>query len=168
VTVAEGREIARAERAVAAVVDPELPMLTLADLGVVRSVDFEDRRVVVTVTPTYTGCPATATIRTDLRLALAAAGFPDAEVRVQLAPPWSSDLITARGRAALRAHGIAPPGRVVEGPVDLVLEDRPPAPACPRCGSRSTRELARFGATPCTSLHVCAGCREPFDKVKEL
>jgi len=158
-------EVELARTAAAAVVDPELPMLTLRDLGVLRSVDLEDGRVVVTVTPTYSGCPALATMKADLRLALAAAGFADAEIRTVLAPAWTTDWITAEGRQALLAHGIAPPG---PRPVTLRLLESPPDPACPRCGSAATRTVSRFGASPCTSQHVCESCAEPFDKVKEL
>jgi ring-1,2-phenylacetyl-CoA epoxidase subunit PaaD len=158
-------ELARAKAAAGAVVDPELPMLTLADLGVLRSVELQEGRVVVTVTPTYSGCPALATMKADLRLALAAAGFPDPEVRTALAPAWTTDWISAAGRQALLEHGIAPPGR---GPVTLQLLERPPEPACPRCGSQDTRTVSWFGASPCTSQHVCRSCAEPFDRMKEL
>jgi ring-1,2-phenylacetyl-CoA epoxidase subunit PaaD len=161
-------ELARASEAAGSVVDPELPMLTLADLGVLRSVEHRDGRVVVTITPTYTGCPALTTMKVDLRLALAAAGFPDAEIRTVLAPAWTTDWITDRGRQALREHGIAPPGQLGHGPVALRLLERRPDPACPRCGSTDTREVSRFGASPCTSQHVCRSCAEPFDRVKEL
>lgn len=158
-------ELRRAEDAAASVVDPELPMLTLADLGVLRSVDLANGRVVVTVTPTYSGCPALTTMKADLRLALAAAGFPDAEIRTTLTPAWTTDWITEQGRQALADHGIAPPG---PRPVFLELLASVPDPACPRCGSTDTRVVSRFGASPCTSQHVCAACAEPFDKVKEL
>jgi ring-1,2-phenylacetyl-CoA epoxidase subunit PaaD len=160
-----------ARRAAEAVVDPEMPMLTLADLGVLRAVEVDGDRVVVTITPTYTGCPATATIRADLVLALTGAGVDQVEVRTSLSPAWSTDWITERGRQALADHGIAPPaaghGGSTGGPVDLLL--RPgPTPACPQCGSPDTREVSRYGASPCTSMHVCRSCGEPFDKVKEL
>jgi ring-1,2-phenylacetyl-CoA epoxidase subunit PaaD len=158
-------DLARAEAAAAAVVDPELPMLTLAELGVLRSVAVEDGRVVVTLTPTYSGCPALATMKADLRLALAAAGFAEVELRTVLAPAWTTDWITPAGRAALAAHGIAPPA---PGPVFLGLLEAPPTPTCPRCGSPETRLVSRFGASACTSQHVCRSCGEPFDKVKEL
>jgi ring-1,2-phenylacetyl-CoA epoxidase subunit PaaD len=152
------------------VVDPEMPMLTLADLGVLRDVEVSEGRVTVTVTPTYSGCPAMATIRADLAVALRRAGFEEVDIRTALTPAWTTDWISERGRNALREHGIAPPGAVRRhggGPVELVLLE-PPAPECPRCGSGSTREVSRFGASSCTSLHVCGSCAEPFDKVKEL
>lgn len=158
----------RARTAAAAVVDPELPMLTLADLGVLRSVELDDGRVVVTITPTYSGCPALATMRVDLRLALAAAGFPGAEIRTTLTPAWSTDMISDDGRRKLFEHGIAPPGPVRRRTVGLQLLDRPPDPPCPRCGATETRVVSPFGASACTSQHVCRSCGEPFDKVKEL
>lgn len=169
-------DLERARAVAATVPDPELPVLSLADLGVLRSVEAEGGTVVVTVTPTYAGCPATATIRADLRLALARAGFADVEVRTSLAPAWSTDWITERGRRALREHGIAPPGPAqgpTSGPaagrvVDLVLGTPPVTPVCPHCGAASTRELSRFGSAPCLSMHACLACAEPFEKVKEL
>ena len=161
-------DLGRAREVVAEVVDPELPMVTLDDLGVVRGVELDGERVVVTLTPTYVACPATATMKADVRVALARAGFEDVEVRTALAPAWSTDWITERGRRALAAHGIVPPGPVPVGPVPLTLGRRPEPPRCPQCDSPETREVSRFGASPCTSFHVCSACGEPFDKVKEL
>lgn len=160
-----------ARRAAEGVRDPEMPMLTLADLGVLRGVDDHDGRVVVTVTPTYSGCPAMAAIRADLATALSAAGFPDAQIRTVLTPPWSSDCITATGRRTLAEHGIAPPGPAPDGrdgPVALTL--RPPrrTVGCPHCGSADTESVSEFGATPCKSLHRCRSCAEPFERVKEI
>lgn len=149
---------------VARVVDPELPMLTLEDLGVLRNVDVEDGTVVVTLTPTYSGCPALATLRADVLVALRRAGYERAEVRTTLSPGWSSDWISERGKAALADHGISPPGK---GPTDLVLMPSPPL-ACPICGSTNTREVSRFGTTACRSLHTCRACGEMFDHVKEI
>jgi ring-1,2-phenylacetyl-CoA epoxidase subunit PaaD len=155
----------------AAVVDPEMPMLTLADLGVLRDVRAAGDTVTVTITPTYSGCPALETMRDDLRAALAAAGFGRVEVRTVLSPPWSTDWISEAGRAKLADHGIAPPGRVdprAAGPIPLSL-NRPPARVpCPRCGSDATEELSRFGPTACTALRRCSACREPFEHVKEI
>ena len=163
-----GTLTARARQTAESVVDPELPMLTLADLGVLRSVELDDDRAVVTITPTYTGCPALVTMKADLRLALAAAGFPDAEIRTTLSPAWTTDWITEEGRRALHEHGIAPPSPVGARTVTLQLLERPPDPACPRCGSTDTRVVSPFGASACTSQHACRTCAEPFDKVKEL
>jgi ring-1,2-phenylacetyl-CoA epoxidase subunit PaaD len=152
------------------VTDPELPMLTLADLGVLREVREADGTVIVSITPTYLGCPALGAMRDDLVAALRRAGFPRVEVRTVLAPAWSSDWITPDGRRKLAEAGIAPPGpapRRGPGPVPLVL-GAPPAPVrCPRCGSAQTRLLSAFGATACRSLYRCGTCQEPFEHVKE-
>jgi ring-1,2-phenylacetyl-CoA epoxidase subunit PaaD len=168
-TLDAAREIA------AAVPDPELPMMTLADLGILRRVTAEDGRVVVTITPTYAGCPAISVIAQDLRSRLARAGFADAIVRTELAPPWSSDQITPEGRDKLRAAGIAPPGqgprdrRAPGAPVPLTLTAAPRAPVpCPRCGSLDTERTAAFGPAACTALFRCATCREPFEQVKAI
>jgi ring-1,2-phenylacetyl-CoA epoxidase subunit PaaD len=160
-----------AEAVVAAVTDPELPMLTLADLGILRSVSSADGRVVVEITPTYTACPAMQTMREDIAYALDQAGYPEAEVRTVLAPAWSSDWITAEGRRKLASAGIAPPGAVrrqLPGPIPLTLVPFEPAVACPQCGSPSTELVSAFGATACRSLHRCTTCREPFEHVKEI
>lgn len=167
--VLDALDLERARRVAGTVVDPELPMLTLADLGVLRSVEEEDGRVVVTLTPTYTGCPALATMRADVAVALRRAGFDDVAVHLALSPAWSSDWISERGRRALASHGTSPPRRVgAAGPVDVVLAPSRPAPRCPVCGSEATRELSRFGSTACRSLQVCGACGEPFDHLKEI
>jgi ring-1,2-phenylacetyl-CoA epoxidase subunit PaaD len=154
--------LAAARAVVAAVPDPELPVVTIEDLGVLRDVRVDDRgRVVVEITPTYSGCPAMDAIRDDVLARLREHGHDDAEVRLVLAPAWTTDWITAGGRAALRKHGIAPPHRA--GPVALTLSVR-----CPRCGSPDTREVSRFGSTACKSLWTCRACLEPFDHVKAL
>ncbi|MQY09206.1 1,2-phenylacetyl-CoA epoxidase subunit PaaD [Actinomadura macrotermitis] len=152
------------------VTDPELPQLTLADLGVLRDVAERDGRVTVTITPTYTGCPALDTMRDDLVRRLTEAGFAGVDVRIALSPAWSSDQITAAGRRKLAAAGIAPPGRAPRppaGPVPLTLGPTRTA-ACPRCGSPDTEELSEFGATACRALRRCRSCREPFDHFKEI
>jgi ring-1,2-phenylacetyl-CoA epoxidase subunit PaaD len=149
------------------VTDPEMPMLTLADLGVLRSVDEHDDRVVVTITPTYSGCPAMATMRDDLVHRLTDAGY-DAEVRVSLSPPWSTDWITPAGRAALAAHGISPPGAAPQGPVGLSLLPTRRAISCPRCESTEVALTSEFGPTACTALYRCTDCLEPFEHVKEI
>jgi ring-1,2-phenylacetyl-CoA epoxidase subunit PaaD len=160
----------RAAREIAAAVpDPELPMVTLADLGILRDVAAEDRQLVVTITPTYSGCPALREIAHDLRYRLAEAGFADVTVRTELAPAWSSDWITAEGRRKLRAAGIAPPGPAPRGPVPLTLTATRREPvACPQCGSRDTTQTAAFGATACKALFRCESCREPFEHVKAI
>ncbi len=158
--------VMNARDVVARVVDPELPMLTLEDLGVLRDVDVSEDTVVVTLTPTYSGCPALATMRADVLVALRRAGYEHAEVRTTLTPAWSSDWISPRGRAALAEHGISPP-RPTDAPVDLVLRPTRP-PACPQCASTDTHELSRFGTTACRSLHTCRACGETFDHLKEI
>lgn len=161
-----------AARSVAeAVTDPELPMLSLADLGVLRSVEEYAGRVVVTITPTYSGCPALGAMRADLQLRLNQAGYVDVDVRTVLHPAWSTDWITPTGRAKLAEHGIAPPGpapRRAAGPVPLTLEPLARHVHCPLCGSADTELLSEFGATACRSLRRCRGCREPFEHVKEF
>ena len=159
-------------RAVAATVtDPELPMLTLADLGVLRDVRVEDGTVVVEITPTYSGCPAMGVMRADLVHALHRAGFPDVDVRTVLSPAWSTDRISEEGRRKLAVAGIAPPGRApapTEGPVPLQLGPSRRTADCPLCGSTDTEELSEFGATACKALRRCRSCQEPFEHVKEI
>jgi ring-1,2-phenylacetyl-CoA epoxidase subunit PaaD len=141
--------------------DPEFPALTIADLGILRDVREADGAVTVTITPTYSGCPAMAQIAADLRRRLTEAGYPDVAIRTELSPPWTTDWITPDGRRKLADAGIAPP-RERTGPVPLELAVR-----CPRCGSADTRELSRFSGTACKALHQCRSCREPFEHVKE-
>jgi ring-1,2-phenylacetyl-CoA epoxidase subunit PaaD len=150
--------------AAASVVDPEIRVITIEELGILREVvrDPETGRVTVTITPTYTGCPAMDVIRADIRRALSAAGHPDVEIRTVVTPAWSTDWISEAGRAKLAAAGIAPP-LPATGPVRLTLTVR-----CPRCGDPDTEEISRFGSTACKSLRRCRACREPFDHVKAL
>ena len=154
----------------ATVTDPEMPMLTLADLGVLRGVQDDGDTVVVAITPTYSGCPAMATMRDDLVHRLQDAGYRQVEVRVELSPAWSSDWITERGRQALAEHGISPPGPAPRpsGPVALNLLPTRRAIACPRCGSDDVRLTSEFGATSCKALYRCTDCLEPFEHVKEI
>jgi ring-1,2-phenylacetyl-CoA epoxidase subunit PaaD len=148
----------------ATVVDPELPALTLAELGVLRDVRTPvDGAVEVDLTPTYLGCPALETMRTDLENALHDAGFAEVSVRTVLSPPWTSDWISEAGLRKLRESGIAPPGRATAGGSVLVEL----SVKCPRCDSLRTKELARFGSTACKALWVCEACGEPFDRFKE-
>jgi ring-1,2-phenylacetyl-CoA epoxidase subunit PaaD len=158
-------------RAVAeSVPDPELPMLTLADLGVLRDVAVDGDAVTVSLTPTYSGCPAMHEMRRDMTARLAAAGFARVDVRTLLSPPWSSDLISAGGRRKLAAAGIAPPRSLpaAGGPVRLTLFASGPPVACPVCGSAETDRTAAFGGTACKDLHRCRACGEPFEHVKEI
>jgi ring-1,2-phenylacetyl-CoA epoxidase subunit PaaD len=145
--------------------DPELPVVTIADLGILRDVTEDDQgRVHVQITPTYSGCPAMETISDDLVDALTRAGYQHVDVEFVLSPAWTTDWMTEEAREKLRAYGIAPPGPSGDrGPVSLPLTVR-----CPRCGSPDTRESSRFGSTACKSLWVCRSCREPFDHFKAL
>lgn len=154
----------------ASVTDPELPMLTLEDLGVLRDVEETDGRVVVSITPTYSGCPAMATMRDDVIHRLQASGYDDVEVRVSLDPAWSSDWITDHGRDQLRQHGISGPGQAPSrsGPVPLTLLPTPRSVTCPRCGSSRAELTSEFGSTACKAIYRCRDCREPFDHVKEI
>lgn len=160
-----------ARRVAGEVVDPEMPMLTLADLGVLRGVEVSGEVVTVTITPTYSGCPALAEMHEDLRAALLGAGYRDVQVRTVLSPPWSTDWISERGRRKLAEAGVAPPERVGDappGPVPLSLDPPSVRVPCPRCGAPSTEELSRFGPTACTALRRCPVCREPFEHVRPL
>ncbi|PVG82167.1 phenylacetate-CoA oxygenase subunit PaaJ [Nocardioides gansuensis] len=155
----------------ATVVDPELPMLTLADLGVLRDVEVsDDGGVVVSITPTYSGCPAMATMRDDLVRRLQEEGFAHVRVRVALHPAWTTDWITPAGKAALAEAGISPPGPAPrrEGPVALQLAPIPRAVHCPRCGSADVDLTSEFGSTACKAMYQCRACLEPFDHVKEI
>ncbi len=149
--------------------DPELPMLTIEDLGILRSVDHSPVKTTVTITPTYSGCPAMREITADIHARLTRAGFTHVTVNTQLAPPWSTNWITEAGHRKLAANGIAPPTPAPRrsGPTPLTLT-APPSPACPRCGSTDTRRTAEFSATACKSLHRCNACGEPFEGVKAL
>jgi len=155
---------------VAGVADPEIPVLTIDDLGVLREVSVDQAgRVRVDITPTYSGCPAMETIRADVAQRLADTGHDDVEVRLVLTPAWTTDWLSQQGRQRLADYGIAPPtGRAavlepapVSAPVEVRLSVR-----CPQCGSPDTRELSRFGSTACKSLWRCLACREPFDHFK--
>jgi len=155
-------EMARAHTIAAAVLDPEIPVLTLEDLGVLRGVERKDGRIVVKLTPTYTGCPATLAIHLAVEAALAEAGLPEARVETVLSPAWSTDQITEDGRRKLKEFGIAPPNRA-SGPRALFGEE---TVACPKCGSNHTACISEFGSTACKALWQCKACAEPFDYFK--
>jgi ring-1,2-phenylacetyl-CoA epoxidase subunit PaaD len=131
--------------------DPEIPVLSLTDLGVIRDVRFDDDTLVVAVTPTYSGCPATAIINLDIETALRAHGLDKIRLERVLSPPWTTDWMSEDGRRKLREYGIAPPGA---------------APACPRCGATRVRKVSQFGSTPCKANYACEDCLEPFDYFK--
>ncbi|WP_374107804.1 1,2-phenylacetyl-CoA epoxidase subunit PaaD [Microbacterium sp. Au-Mic1] len=158
----------RAWEAAAAVKDPEVPVLTIEDLGVLRAVAVDGDRIRVDITPTYSGCPAMDAIRDDVELALVRAGFDRVEVRLVLAPAWTTDWMSDEGKRKLTEYGIAPPNghaalRQAQGPVRIALGVR-----CPRCGSLDTREISRFGSTSCKALYECRACLEPFDHFKVI
>ena len=146
-------------------------MLTLADLGILRDVRVSGDDVVVTITPTYSGCPAMEAIRDDLRRALEGAGYRRVDVRTVLSPAWTTDWITPAGRDKLAAAGIAPPGptpKRTSGPVPLVLGPSRMTVRCPRCGHHETERIAAFSATACRELRRCPACQESFEHVKEI
>jgi ring-1,2-phenylacetyl-CoA epoxidase subunit PaaD len=148
-------DLSRIRTILQSVVDPEIPVLTIEDLGILRSVEEGDGTVLVTITPTYSGCPAMRQIEDDIVATLARAGIQDAEVRMVHSPAWSTDWISDEGRRKLDEFGIAPP--VAE--TDIL---------CPRCRAAEPRMIARFGSTACKALMVCSSCGEPFDYFKEL
>ncbi|GAA1152790.1 ring-1,2-phenylacetyl-CoA epoxidase subunit PaaD [Kitasatospora gansuensis] len=148
----------------AAVPDPELPMLTLAELGVLAEVAEDGPAVTAWLTPTYSGCPAVAEMAADVAGRLRAAGWDRVEIRLRLDPPWSTDLITEAGKRKLAEAGIAPP--VHTGLLQLGRTRH--AVPCPQCGSQDTEELSRFGSTSCKALWRCRDCREPFERIKEI
>jgi ring-1,2-phenylacetyl-CoA epoxidase subunit PaaD len=156
--------IARAYEVLKTVPDPEIPALSLIDLGIIRSVQWQDGVLRVGVSRTYTGCPATAVIRESVVGALRQAGFEHVSAFDVIAPPWSSDWISAGGRRKLQEYGIAPPAESVASKRRLLHGDLPIA--CPRCGSLSTDRISEFGSTPCKAHYRCTACLEPFDYFK--
>ena len=160
VAVAGGIDKNAVLRILAEVPDPEIPAISVVDLGIVRRVETEPPAVVIT--PTYTGCPATLAIEGAIRAALDGAGLREFTIRTVISPPWSTDMISDEGREKLRAYGIAPPPR---GEASRSLKGGE-AVECPRCGSRDTSEVSRFGSTPCKAQWRCLDCLEPFDRFK--
>jgi ring-1,2-phenylacetyl-CoA epoxidase subunit PaaD len=165
-----GTRLAAARRIAAGIPDPELPMVTVADLGILRDVRMDDGSLVVTITPTYSGCPALTEIARSLHGALTEAGLGPVTVQTALAPAWTTDWITDEGRRKLEAAGVAPPGPVPRGPVPLTLSPGPRRDGvrCPLCGSADTALTAAFSGTACKALRRCQSCGEPFEQVKEL
>ena len=171
--------VARIRALLAEIPDPEIPAVTLVDLGILRNVTIDGELITVDLTPTYSGCPATEMINTMVRETLAAQGFHKVRVHLKLDPPWSSDWITTSGRSKLKAYGIAPPAHCASdwasndqmgaSSVQISpLQFSPPIAGirCPRCDSRQTERLSQFGSTPCKALYRCISCREPFDYFK--
>ena len=176
-TAPDGVEIGSSRRAQAAwalldsVLDPEVPALSLRDLGIVRRVVEADGALQVVLTPTYSGCPATEVIEASVIEAIATAGLGPVQVSLQRAPAWTTDWISDEGRRKLRAYGIAPPGPVAAGhgvPIRLVGRAVAAPVACPRCASLQTERLSAFGSTACKALYRCLACREPFEYFKPL
>lgn len=148
--------------------DPEVPVISVVELGIVRdAAQREDGTVEVTITPTYSGCPAMFEIEKDVRGALEAAGAPSVEVRTVLSPAWTTDWIPESAREKLRTYGIAPPGRAESSGLVTLTRARTPV-ACPWCGSRNTSLKSEFGSTACKAIHVCNDCRQPFDEFKAI
>lgn len=141
-----------------AVKDPEIPAVSLWEMGILQDVQMHDDRLVVIITPTYSGCPAMKVMEEDLLQALESAGFPDSEVITRLSPAWTSRWISEEAQEKLRAYGIAPPGS--DGGADSIL--------CPQCGSVEVRKLSEFGSTACKALYQCSNCSEPFDYFKPI
>ena len=157
-------------QAISRVPDPEVPVISIADLGILRSVEVDEpaRRVVVTITPTYSGCPAMEAIASRIVFEADRLGYA-ADVRTRLSPAWTTDWMSEQGKESLRRFGIAPPGPATHGhsgPVAVSLQAR--VVTCPNCGSDDTTEIARFGSTACKALRRCESCREPFDEFKAI
>ena len=168
---ADTRALAAIWRALGGVVDPEIPIVSIVELGIVRAVAREHGGWVVTVTPTYSGCPATRVIESDIRAATAAAIGEDVRIVTALAPAWTTDWIAPEARRKLQEAGIAPPHATGGGGGEaqaqpITLHRRRDAVRCPRCGSLRTAELARFGSTACKAQYRCIDCLEPFDYFK--
>jgi ring-1,2-phenylacetyl-CoA epoxidase subunit PaaD len=150
------------------VTDPEIPVLSIYDLGIVREVLVQEDLIEIKITPTYSGCPAMDAIAVDIRLKLAENGFKNTRITHVLAPAWTTDWMTAEGKEKLLAYGIAPPTGIVKNQarLDRLFSDELEEIHCPRCGSADTRLLSQFGSTACKSLHQCNTCKEPFDHFK--
>lgn len=146
------------------VCDPEIPVLTIEDLGIIRSVDFFENKPIITITPTYSGCPAMTMIEMEMRTALLSAGIQDFEIRTTLSPPWTTDWISPNGLKKLEEYGIAPPEKSTTSKLALFGKDS--EVACPQCGSKHTEMVSRFGSTACKSMYKCLDCKEPFDYFK--
>jgi ring-1,2-phenylacetyl-CoA epoxidase subunit PaaD len=171
VNVREQARIQRAWEVLTGVLDPEVPVVSVRDLGIVRDVTAEGADLDVVLTPTYSGCPATELIERSVREALEAADLGPVRIRLQRSPAWTTDWISAEGRRKLREYGIAPPAgtaAVTEKPVAFMRRPRPAAIACPRCGSPQTERLSAFGSTACKALYRCLSCREPFEYFKPI
>jgi len=146
------------------VTDPEIPVLSLVDLGVVRKAEFVEGNPVITITPTYSGCPAMKVMEEDIEALLQAVGFDEYTIKTVLSPAWTTDWITEKGRKALQDYGIAPPEQATSDKSALL--GHPKEVTCPNCKSRNSKMLSQFGSTPCKALYQCNDCKEPFDYFK--
>jgi ring-1,2-phenylacetyl-CoA epoxidase subunit PaaD len=155
----------RAWEVLGQVPDPEIPVISVTELGIVREIRTAKETVTVIVTPTYSGCPATEVIEHAIREALIEAGAPSVRIETRLSPAWTTDWIQPEGAEKLRGYGIVPPAPAGEF---HVLRFRPPTPACPRCGERKTERLSEFGSTACKAMYRCPACREPFEYFKPI
>ena len=159
VTTPDKTDTAQLFDLLSSVVDPEIPVLTLEDLGVLRDISVNEGEVVVTITPTYAGCPAMDTMRSDIETTLARAGFQQVNVKTNLSPAWTTDWMSENGRRKLRAYGIAPPLSTSCGQQSGSIE-------CPQCESTEVKKISEFGSTACKALYQCKNCLEPFDYFK--
>lgn len=159
VAVAKKPDIAGLYALLSSVCDPEIPVLTLQDLGILRDISLDDDKINVTITPTYAGCPAMEAMRSDIKSTLADAGYQKVNVRQCLSPAWTTDWMSEDGRNKLRAYGIAPPATSSCGRVTGAIE-------CPQCNSCDVKLISEFGSTACKALYQCQDCREPFDYFK--
>ena len=159
-------ELEKLEALLEQVTDPEIPVVSIRDLGILREISFDGGQVTVTITTTYSGCPAMSVIKSDIRQTLSEAGYTDVQVKQSLSPAWTTDWMTPEGREKLREYGIAPPQKSAEGLCAVASPGT--AVACPQCGSNNTECISEFGSTACKALYRCQDCKEPFDYFKCL
>ena len=159
-------EIERLEALLEQVTDPEIPVVSIRDLGILREISVDGDQVTVTITTTYSGCPAMSEIKSDIRQTLSEAGYTEVQVKQSLSPAWTTDWMTPEGREKLREYGIAPPQKSAEGLCAVASPGT--AVACPQCGSNNTECISEFGSTACKALYRCQDCKEPFDYFKCL
>jgi ring-1,2-phenylacetyl-CoA epoxidase subunit PaaD len=146
------------------VLDPEIPVLSIQDLGIIRKIEMDGNKPIITITPTYSGCPAMTVIEVEMRAALLTAGIEEFEIKTVLSPPWTTDWISQQGLDKLREYGIAPPEKSSSS--KLVLFGKESEVTCPQCGSKHTEMVSRFGSTACKAMYKCLDCKEPFDYFK--
>lgn len=159
-------ETERLEALLEQVTDPEIPVVSIRDLGILRDISLDGDQVTVTITTTYSGCPAMSVIKSDIRQTLSEAGYENVQVKQSLSPAWTTDWMTPEGREKLREYGIAPPQKSAEG--HCAVASPGTAVACPQCGSNNTECISEFGSTACKALYRCQDCKEPFDYFKCL